>query len=103
MSHLFPSRNKKTPTKLRNEDELIQLKMNDDYNRERSFRNFFSIIVKILVSLLLIALIIEYIIDLTFKAFIIETIKQNFAGIIFFVLSIAGVSHLNNKKDKQNL
>lgn len=95
LSFLFPK--KKPPVKLRNESELEQLTMNDDYGRVKSIKDFFVLVFKLVVILLVIALVTEYITNANFKAFVINLIEQNAIGIVLYILTIIGITQLNKK------
>jgi len=88
----------KTPIKLRNEIELEQLKMNDDYDRLKSIKDFFMLVLMIITLLLLIALVIEYIKNSSFKSFVLSLIEQNASGIIFYILTIVGITQIIHRK-----
>lgn len=97
MFHSFLSPKKKKPTKLRDEEELLRLRMNDDYDRIKSLKDFFTILIKIVTVLFVIALCIEYTRNQSFRDFMVNSVEQNISGIIFFILSIAGISFINKK------
>jgi len=93
------SRFRKLPKRIYTDKELKQLSDNDGYWRGKIIRDVAMYIVCVLFAALAIALMYQYIIDQSFRSFILEQIKQNFIAIIFFVLALLGIKVTSSKKD----
>ncbi len=96
MFRLFRSRNKK-PQPVYNEQELIKRSKTDGYRRSKLLTDVLIYTISGLIILFSIALLYQYIVDVTFRNFILDQFKESIKGIIFFILSIGGVKLINTK------
>jgi hypothetical protein len=100
MSPTSPSHDTTTLGKpLTSEDEIDKRRNNDDYKREKRFKDFILIIAMVLITFLTAGFIFAYFSDTTTRDFVLSLIKQNAVGIVFFVLFLLGV---NMQKDKKS-
>ncbi len=91
MSPLFNFR--KEPKQIYTDDGLEQLTQNDGYWRVKLLRDVITYVACGLIVLFAVAIIYEYIFDLAFRNFVIGEIKDSFEGIVFFVLSMIGITY----------
>jgi hypothetical protein len=83
---------------LTSEDGLEKKRKNDDYKREKKFKDFILIIAMVFITFLTVAFIIDYVFDLKTREFVLNLIRQNAIGIVFFVLYLLGVSMQKGNK-----
>ena len=77
---------------LTSEDELDKKRKNDDYKREKKFKDFILIISMVFIVFITAAFIIDYTTNLHTRDFVLTLIRQNAIGIVFFVLYLLGVN-----------
>ena len=77
---------------LTSEDELEKKRKNDDYKREKRFKDFILWMAIIFLVFISGAFIFDYITNPSTRNFVLGLIRQNAIGIVFFVLYVLGVS-----------
>lgn len=96
MFPIFPFLNRGDRTLL-NDSDLKKREKNDKYFRNKRLTDFGALAFCLVIIGIGVVIVTQYISDPIFKQFVIERIKENFSGIIFFVISLAGLSHMVKK------
>ena len=76
--------------------DLQQREKNDKYKRSKRLSDFAVGVFFLLIIGIGIVVVTQYVSDPSFKAFIMDEIKQNFTGIIFTILALAGVKYIKD-------
>jgi hypothetical protein len=83
---------------LKSEDELDKRRKHDDYRREKKFKDFILWVAMLFVGFIVSAFIFDYVTNPKTREFVMGLIRQNAVGIIFFVISMIGISIQKNKE-----
>jgi hypothetical protein len=82
---------------LQDEEDLDRRRARDDYNIERVVKFTFLVVFIVLILVIFGAFLYKFFLDQNFQNGVLDLVKQNISGIIFFAISVLGLNKFLKK------